>query len=136
MKRTLLTRLGLALLAISAGAGVLAQSQAKRPTKLQGGARPPVWSKSVLDVLFPNASRELGEPSTRVANRTAANPAAPATPAVGAPAPAAAANADGFAWSKLVSATTLEDEIKGSVNLVAADLQTPSKFKGGGNENT
>jgi len=88
-------------------------------------------------VFFPDASRELGDPSTRVANRTAANPAAPATAAVVAPSAAASPRGGGgFAWSKLISATTLEDEIKGSVNLVAADLQTPSKFKGGGNENT
>ncbi|MBI3469208.1 MAG: cytochrome c [Planctomycetes bacterium] len=127
-----------AALVFTAAAVAFAQSQPKRPAlKKQSGARPPVWSKSVLDVFFPDARRELGDPGTRIANRSSASPATPALPVTATPTAAAATEAaGGFAWSKLISAATLEDEIKASVNLVAADLQTPSKFKGGGNEST
>jgi hypothetical protein len=125
-----------AVLVLTASAVALAQSQSKRPAlNKQSGARPPVWSKSVLDVFFPDARQELGDPAARIANRPSATPLTPASPSTPAPA-AVTTDAGGLAWSKLISAATLEDEIKASVNLVAADLQTPSKFKGGGNENT
>jgi hypothetical protein len=88
-------------------------------------------------VFFPDARRELGEKGPRVASRASATPSAAAAPVGRTPTPAAATDATGgFAWSKLISAATIEDEIKASVNLVAADLQSPSKFKGGGFENT
>lgn len=127
-----------AALALTAASFVFAQNQPKRaPLNKQSGARPPVWSKSVLDVFFPDARRELGDPATRAVSRASASPSNPAAPVAAAATPAAATDAaGGFAWSKLISPATLEDEVKASVNLVAADLQTPSKFKGGGNENT
>src|SRR6185369_12192887 len=48
--------------------------------------------------------------------------------------PEPAAEGQGFAWSKLISPGTIEDEVKAQVMSTAAATNTPSEFKGGGNK--
>ncbi|MEL7496357.1 MAG: hypothetical protein AAFN77_02015 [Planctomycetota bacterium] len=42
---------------------------------------------------------------------------------------AASTPAGGFAWSKVISASSIEDEVKALQQTLAADITTPSKFK-------
>ena len=46
--------------------------------------------------------------------------------------PTRAVEASGFAWSKLISSETLEDEVKSLQKQVSENVTTPAKFKGGG----
>ena len=61
---------------------------------------------------------------------TGGNPAVPSTvPAGSNDAPS---TGGGFAWSKLILPTTIEDEIKASKKVVDEEVSTPAKFAGNG----
>jgi hypothetical protein len=99
-------------------------AEANRPVKR---ARPPKWSADVLDAFFIDAREKLvGHRPDYGARHDAAsvvNNAAPASPSVDAGAP-------GAAWSTLISAETIETEIKRLERAVALDVTTPTEFKG------
>src|SRR5262245_5267194 len=72
-------------------------------------AKPPKWNKSVTDVFFADAREKLVGERPAAGSRPAAAAAVAGGP-VDSGAPAAAGGS--FAWSKLVAAETVEDEIK------------------------
>ncbi len=89
-------------------------------------AKRPEFDQQTLDAFFADAREKLGpgQPGRAVA--------AAATPAAGA-ADQPGESGGGFAWSKLISPSTLEDGIKGEVSPLAEQTKTPSAFNGGGN---
>jgi hypothetical protein len=94
-------------------------------------APPPKFGDEVLEAFFSDARTKLGpgQPGGIVAARSPANGAGPTEESEGA-APAAG-NA---AWSKLIAASTIEDEVKAQAGPVAEATKTPSVFKGGANQ--
>lgn len=95
-------------------------------------AEPPKWNPSVVDGIFFSDVFKQGTVGTRpdVARLATGGTATPATTpmAGGDEAPAGGI----FAWSKLISATTLEDEVKASKLVLDAEVSTPAKFNGSG----
>lgn len=91
-------------------------------------AAPPKFKDDEVAAFFDNALSKLG-PGQPGAVVVAAAPGAPGglNDDVGG---AAASNA---AWSKLISASTIEDEIKALAGPLAEKTKTPSEFKSGGN---
>jgi hypothetical protein len=91
----------------------------------------PKWDRSVLETFFSDARERLGSgpPPGTGATGGATEPAAPAETQT---APTAGSASGGAHWSALVSAAAIEDEVKSSVQPVAAVVQTPTGFKGGG----
>jgi hypothetical protein len=105
-------------------------SAAKEVDKQAKRARPPKWSKEVLDVFFEDAREKLvgARPNYGEATAVAANDARPdAAAASGAP-------RSGETWSKLIDAETIETEIKRLAQALDKDVTTPSAFKGGAYE--
>lgn len=95
-------------------------AKAKRAYKT---APPPKFDQATLDVFFDDARNELGpgEPGGAIA----------ATPAGPTPEPSdsgSTATSGGFAWSKLIAAGTLEDEVKGQLAPLSEATKTPSAF--------
>ena len=88
-------------------------------------ALPPKWTQSTRDVFFDDARTKL------VGNRPdrTAGGDAPAMAESGAPSDTAAGGQ--FAWSKLISAEVLEDEIKSMARELEQDLASVTKFKSG-----
>lgn len=91
-------------------------------------APPPKWDRAVLETFFSDARERLGpgpapgSGTSSVASETAGpTTPKPTTPTTG-----------GAHWSALVSAAAIEDEVKSRVQPVAAAVQTPTGFKGGG----
>lgn len=103
------------------------------PAKDSKGRRalPPDWPKSVTDVFFPDALEKLVGERPDYAST-------PKSPKSNTPAPAAGnggnatPSAGGFQWSGLISAETIEDEMKALQGKVSENVTTPAKFKGGG----
>jgi hypothetical protein len=92
-------------------------------------ARPPKWSADVLDAFFEDARIKLVGSRPKFEDGSAASAIADVRPQLESSNVAAAA-ADG-AWSKLIDAETIETEVKRLAVFVAADVKTPSGFKGG-----
>jgi len=92
----------------------------------QKRAKPPQWDKSVRGIFFDDARQKLvgPRPDYGQAAQTVA------TPAESGDEPPRAGTS--FAWSKLIAAEVLEDQIKSLQSAVNATVQTPSPFKGGG----
>lgn len=89
-------------------------------------ARPPKWSRDVLDAFFDDAREKLTGPRPDYGARAESDNSASASSlqrAGGAPA---------FAWSNLVTPNTLETEVKRLSQSLASTVTTPSQFKGGG----
>ncbi|MEQ8836101.1 MAG: hypothetical protein RID07_04780, partial [Lacipirellulaceae bacterium] len=88
-------------------------------------AKPPVWSRDVLDAFFDDAREHLVGERPASANTTntqlASKNAAGEQPATG-----------GFAWSQRISAETVTQEIKRVANTLRTPLANPSRFKSGG----
>lgn len=110
------------------------------PSRESKGRRalPPKWSETVRDVFFPNALEKLvgDRPDFGVATKLPGpampGPAAGTPGATGIPDGEAPAASGGFKWSRLISAETLEDEVKLLQMQVGKNITTPAKFKGGG----
>jgi hypothetical protein len=92
-------------------------------------ARPPKWSADVLDAFFDDARTKLVGARPDFESKQEANAIADDSPPLQSPGEATPP-ADG-AWSKLIDSETIETEIKRLGSLVAADVKTPSGFKGG-----
>jgi hypothetical protein len=117
------------LLATIAYQGIAASAtgDSRKPRR----APAPKFSAGANDVFFDDASTALS------GNRPAYGKGAPGgrtdTGSTDvAPGPADPAPAGGFAWSKLISADVIEDEIKRLNLAVTANVTTPGKFNGGG----
>lgn len=89
-------------------------------------AKAPVFDASVREIFTEDARKLLeGAPADRNAqSQPAANVVKPAAQTGNSP--------EGEGWSKLISATTLEDEIKQQLAAVEKAVRSPSDFKGGG----
>lgn len=113
------------VLAVVALAGSALFSAPSAKAKAKVPVPPPRFAKSVVDVFFEDARKQLvGErPDFTKAGAPAgaANVAGPG----GGNAPAAGG---GFAWSKLISSDALESEIKNKTADLAPDVATPGKF--------
>lgn len=121
------TSVAMAVIAsLSIVAFVLAQTRATAPAKR---AKPPLFTKTERDVFFPDARAKL------VGDRPASS-ARPAAVVGNVPQPAADANERSEAgtsskWSVLISAETIEDEIKHQQIQLAQATANSAKFKGG-----
>lgn len=102
----------------------------KRPPARR--ATPPTWSPRDLETFFPDARRELVGDRPQYGRGAALSNTPPAAPGVETAPPAPASRAD---WPQTVSAETLADEVKSYAPLLAAELKSPSHFKGGGAKN-
>ena len=91
-------------------------------------ARAPKFDKAVTDAFYPDAREKLGGP--RPQKSTVARAAGTAGAAN--PPAAETAKADSGAWSSLIAAETIEDEIKSQQVKLAETLASAAKFKGGG----
>ncbi|MGE0759792.1 MAG: hypothetical protein AB7O38_22435, partial [Pirellulaceae bacterium] len=111
-----------------------AQNSAGAPVKR---ARPPEFDAAKsAEYFFDDVFSKLIGPRPTAAASAAPGPAATgsvATPA-GTAAPAGAPAALGAGWSKLVSASTLEDEVKAIKQEVDKNITTPSDFAGRGHK--
>lgn len=128
MRRSSVASLLLLLLAVPA-LSLIAQTKGKPRIRAQV---PKTFPNS--EGIFFNDVFQEGIVGTRpdlskaVAN-TAGGTTTPVPMGGGNDAPAAAG---GFAWSKLISPTSLEDEIKASKKVVDEEVSTPAKFAGNG----
>ena len=106
----------------SAGGG----SSDAAPAKAKEEPAPTSWEKRVTDVFFadPRAVLVGPRPEYKTTVVSAANAAGGA----------AEKSASGGAWSKLISADTLQDEIKSLQPQLADDVKTLQGFLGGGNK--
>jgi hypothetical protein len=99
-------------------------------------ALPPKWDQRTLDKFFPDPRATLDGERPAFGNASGVATNTPHSDDVGAAGNTADSAiplpAGDFAWSKLIAAESLVDEIKSYPNLVKADVKSPSDFKGGG----
>jgi hypothetical protein len=88
-------------------------------------ARPPTWSRDVLDAFFEDARDKLEGSRPDYGAAAEREHIAEASPT-------AAGGDTEYAWSKLISADALEMEVKRLSQSVAGTVTSPSSFKGGG----
>jgi len=121
------------LLGLSLAAAVIVQTvvTAQKPGEPVQRARPPEWNSDVLNAFFADAREKLpGErPNLGIASATRPMPDNPASSSQSGPDESGSI----FAWSKLISATSLEDEVKRYKLVLDQVVTTPGPFKGGGN---
>jgi hypothetical protein len=89
-------------------------------------ARPPEWSRDVLDTFFEDAREKLVGPRPNYgagADQQNSQDASSSLPTDG---------DNGFTWSKLITTETLESEVKRLSQSLSSAVTTPSAFKGGG----
>ncbi len=113
---------------------LFAQSKESPPRR---AAPPTKWDQQVTDIFFPDARTVLHGPrpnygvggvKTTTNDRDSSTDIDPNT--------SSAISAPGsFAWSKLISAEVLQDEIKSHQPLLAADVKTQQVFLGGSFKN-
>jgi len=113
-------------MALAAVCCASAMSLAKQPTGPKKLARPPKWSADVLDVFYPDARQKLvgARPDYQKVQGIAADAGTREKTSVD--------HAAGAGWSKLISAETIESEIKRIAPELTKLTATPSAFKGGG----
>jgi hypothetical protein len=115
----------IALTVSACGAAGLRAEPSKAQVKR---ARPPKWPAEVREVFFDDVRQVLVGP--RPDYSQSANDAVP--PNSDAPNPSAAdAVPSGANWSAFIDAETIEAEVKRLAQAAAADVATPSRFKGG-----
>jgi hypothetical protein len=117
--------LPIALLAIAL---LTAVTHGEPPRKVKR-ALPPKWTKAETDVFFPDAREKLvGKRPDYGAKNVQPNSAEkPLAESI-----STERSLGEFAWSKLISAETIEDEVKSLQKQVGENVTTPAKFKGGG----
>jgi hypothetical protein len=96
---------------------------------------PPKWDQRTLDKFFSDARSTLEGERPNFNNAASISPSKTTSPdkSIGPTAPDRPAAAAGdFAWAKIVSPESLQDEIKSYQNLVKDDVKNPSAFKGEG----
>lgn len=108
--------------------GVAAESDVKKEKR---AAPPTKWDQRVTKEFFPDAFKELkGTRPDYAAGNGKSEPAAPSAGGNGGTT-SSDAPSGAFAWSKLISAETLQDEIKSHQPLLAADVKSKQVFLGG-----
>jgi hypothetical protein len=96
-------------------------------------ALPPKWDQRTLDKFFSDARATLeGDRPNFSSGVTTTKTPSPDNPSSGTPDATPAGPTGEFAWSKLISPESLQDEIKSYQNLVKEDVKSPSAFKGEG----
>ncbi|HVC92865.1 MAG TPA: cytochrome c [Pirellulales bacterium] len=128
LRSVLLVSLACQLLVAQPGASAAGKAKGGK-RKLYPTAPPPKWNEKVVGAFFTDARDKLG-PGQPGAQAAAAGPAADSDDGGVAE---ATKTGGGFAWSKLISAATIEDLVKAQVAPLAEQTKTPSVFKGGGN---
>jgi hypothetical protein len=93
-------------------------------------ARPPKWSRDVLDAFFEDAREKLAGPRPDYATEFSSSKASVLQHA-GTSADSTVPNTT-LPWSQIISAETLEAEIKRLSQSLHKSVATPSQFKGGG----
>lgn len=93
-------------------------------------ARPPKWSRDVLDAFFEDAREKLEGPRPDYANESK-SPAVSVRQDAGSADDSKAAPKN-LPWSQIITAETLEAEIKRLSLSLNKSVATPSQFKGGG----
>jgi hypothetical protein len=111
------------LLVVGGVAGAMQQAPQRR------AAPPTSWDKATTGTFFEDAFSQLS--GQRPQFVTTVGGVAPG-PGGGQPAAEATDSGSGFKWSALISAETLEDEIKEHRERVTPTVASPSTFKGGG----
>ena len=110
---------------------LLAQKRGKKPVRR---AQTPAEFKQASNVFYADLFGEGSPLSGERPANTGAAPAPMATGNGGGGAPAQGTASGGvFAWGKIISATTIEDEIKALKLELDKDVTRPSSFTGGGN---
>lgn len=94
-------------------------------------ARPPKWSRDVLDTFFDDAREKLEGERPDYGTRSMASGPAAANELERANEPAAP-EGRAISWSQLVTPETLESETKRLAQSLNGSVTTPSSFKGGG----
>jgi cytochrome c556 len=111
--------------------------QKESPTATKRAAPPSKWDKRVTDVFFPDARKALE--GTRPDYGTGSKTVSPTPPAGGESItsgnPSENSAGSTFAWSKIISAETLQDEVKSLQPLLAVDVKTQQVFLGGSYKN-
>ena len=90
-------------------------------------ARPPQFDQSVRDVFFPDAREKLTGPRPA---KTARGVSRDGSSEASSPLPKAEGKR--YAWSRLIAAEVVEDEIKAQQILLAKVAHSATRFKGGG----
>lgn len=85
-----------------------------------------IYFKDAFKDAVVGARPDFGKPAANVAG----SPTAPNTPMATAGGTESAGS--GAAWSQIISATTIEDEIKASKKIMDEEVSTPAKFAGNG----
>ena len=95
-------------------------------------AKPPKFEPRVVDSFFSDAKSTLEgpRPNFGTGGSAVAGPAASSGDTASATPAGDAGDPGAFAWSKVISADVLLDEIKSYQNAVKNDVKTPSDFKG------
>jgi hypothetical protein len=109
---------------------ILAKARSEKKQRAFKTAPPPKFKEDEVSTFFDDALKQLGpgQPGAVVA---AATPTSGGLPNEDPDGGAATSDAG---WSKLIAASTIEDEIKAQANPLAEVTKTPSVFKGGGNQ--
>ncbi len=117
----------IALIFLAAAIGSNASAADSADSKAKGMPPPEKWDARVTDTFFPDARETLVGPRPDW-KRTAASKSGDA----GGDGTSTAAGA--FAWSKIISADTLQDEVKSQGPALAEEVKTPQVFVGGANK--
>src|SRR5262245_35232673 len=112
--------------------GALAQTVS--PAKDQRAAPPTKWESRVTDTFFPDARAVLVGPRPETLSSTASKSQSAGNGQQAVSGQQLAVGAPTFAWSKLITAETLQDEIKSLAPLLADDVKTQQAFLGGANK--
>lgn len=120
----------MALVTVTPALAVLAQTKspktAKRAQPPKFGKHDPFYADAFKEGLVGERPANLGQPGSAVGNRSSSGASA-----------SAAGSSGGVplsAWSKLISATTIEDSIKALKLQVDQEVTTPSDFAGKGHK--
>ena len=121
----------LVTIAVCAGSALLAVGQTKAP-KVVKRAQPPKFSKT--DAFYADAFKEglVGERPANLSQAVVVATTAGNTSV--SPAPAASAGPVGAGWAAIISAATIEDEVKTLKLSVDQGVTTPSDFAGKGHK--
>lgn len=93
-------------------------------------ARPPKWSRDVLDAFFDDAREKLDGPRPDYASDSGSSRASVLPHAGSTPEPSTSPAT--LPWSQIITAETLEAEVKRLSQSLNKSVATPSQFKGGG----
>ncbi|MGH7135327.1 MAG: hypothetical protein ACREHD_06275 [Pirellulales bacterium] len=109
---------------------LVAKARSEKKQRAFKTAPPPKFKDDEVSTFFDDALKQLGpgQPGAVVA---AAMPPSGGVPSEDSDGGTATSDAG---WSKLISASTIEDEIKAQAGPLADVTKTPSVFKGGGNQ--